>query len=243
MRQVPHYLIIGNGRVARHIQYYFSLLRLSCTSWHRQEALSKLHQERDRATHILLLISDRAIECFVAEYLSKFSSMLIHFSGSVVSEHVFGAHPLMTFSESLYDLEHYQAIPFILDHDAPTMDKLLPGLPNQHVRLHTSQKQKYHALCVLSGNFSCMLWQKFFHMLENEFNIPRSIAYLYLQQQTKNLVTHAEYALTGPLVRGDKMTIEKNLLALNNDPFQAVYKSFIACYQKMIHEEVRYEHI
>jgi 2-dehydropantoate 2-reductase len=233
MGQVPHYLIIGDGRVARHIHHYFSLLQIPFSSWHRQQPFSSLHQALVHATHVLILIKDNAIEHFIVQHKPYSQAMWIHFSGSLVTEHAYGAHPLMTFSGSLYDLAQYQAIPFVLDHDAIAFAELLPGLPNQHVRLHTSLKPKYHALCVLSGNFSCLLWQKLFNTLENEFNIPQSIAYQYLYQQTQNLFTHPQTAMTGPLVRGDNLTIDNNLTALENDPFQHVYKSFVECYEKI----------
>lgn len=236
MRQVPHYLIIGNGRVASHMRHYFTLLHLSYSSWHRQQHHSQLIQALKLATHVLLLISDHAVDSFIAEHLQPHHSRLIHFSGSLVTDNAYGVHPLMTFSDGLYELEQYQAIPFIIDHDALPFEDLLPGIANQHMRLQKSLKPKYHALCVMSGNFSCILWQKFFNTLESEFNIPKSFAYLYLHQQTQNLLTRPQTALTGPLVRGDKITIEKNIAALENDPFQEVYQSFIDCYQNMNRE-------
>lgn len=226
MRQVPNYLIIGNGQVASHFRHYFSLLHLPYTTWHRHQDYSLLNQALEKATHILLLISDDSIDTFIAENL-KHHANIIHFSGSLVTDHAYGAHPLMTFNDSLYDLAQYQAIPFVIDDDAPHVDELLPGLANPHIRLHKSLKPKYHALCVMSGNFSCLLWQKFFTTLEQEFNIPHSFAHLYLQQQTKNLLSNHETALTGPLARGDDMTLEKNMAALSGDAFQSVYKSFV----------------
>jgi hypothetical protein len=87
---------------------------------------------------------------------------------------------------------------------------------------------------VLSGNFSCLLWQKFFTHLEKEFQIPRSIAHSYLNQVTENLLLDPQTALTGPLVRGDQDTVAKNILALASDPFQDVYQSFVKCYQQML---------
>jgi hypothetical protein len=67
MRQVPNYLLIGNGRVARHFQHYFSLLQLPYQTWHRHEPDTKLTQQLESATHVLLLISDRAIAAFAAD--------------------------------------------------------------------------------------------------------------------------------------------------------------------------------
>ena len=165
--------------------------------------------------------------------MRDYSGLAIHFSGSLVSDHVIGAHPLQSFNTGLYTLEQYQQIPFVIDHDAPDFKSLLPGLMNHHVRLNKSKKSKYHALCVLSGNFSCLLWQKLFSSLEDEFHLPKEIAHVYLRQQMQNLLDAPENALTGPLVRGDTQTISRHLRALTGDEFKDVYASFVACYDKM----------
>jgi len=233
MRQVPAYLLIGNGRVSRHFQHYFSLLQIPCEVWQREQPVNKLQEYIQQATHILILISDKAIEPFIQAHLQTSKALHIHFSGSLISDKAYGTHPLMTFSSELYSLEQYQAIPFIVDHDAPDFKTLLPGLANTHVRLNKSLKAKYHALCVLSGNFSCLLWQKLFTSFSEELHLPPAIAHPYLLQQTKNLLSNPVEALTGPLLRDDQQTIQKNLNALANDPFQAVYQSFVSCYQHM----------
>lgn len=232
MRQVPQYLLIGNGRVARHFQHFFSLLKLPFYAWHRNEASSQLQEYLASSSHILLLISDEAIENFITANLRNSSALFIHFSGCLVSNQAYGAHPLMSFSDHLYDLATYQSIPFILDQDAPEFSCLLPGLMNPAVRLPKTLKPKYHALCVLSGNFSCMLWQKLFSTFAAEFNFDPALAFPYLMQLSKNLRYDYKQALTGPLIRQDMQTIEKNLAALHLDPFQDIYKSFISCYQK-----------
>ncbi len=237
MRQVPQYLLIGNGRVSRHIQHYFTLLNLPFTVWQRSEPHAALMQKLKDATHILILINDQQIENFITTHLSPTEALLIHFSGSLVSTKAHGAHPLMTFNDALYSFDHYQRIPFIIDHDSPSFENLLPGLPNVHMRLDKSLKAKYHALCVLSGNFSCLLWQKLFTNLEQEFGMPADIAQLYLQQQTQNLITNPKTALTGPLVRGDTLTIKKNLAALEGDPFKEVYESFVKCYATLVEKK------
>lgn len=231
MRQVPHYLLIGNGRVSRHFQYYFSHLNLSFAVWYRPIPLIKLKEQLKICTHILLLINDDAIGNFIKENLMYTSACCIHFSGSLIIENAYGAHPLMTFGKNLYTKECYENIYFVIDDDAPSFEKLMPGVPNLYSRLQKTLKEKYHALCVLSGNFSCLLWQKLFFSLENEFNIPSAAAYPFLQQQTKNLLEHYSSSLTGPLVRNDTQTMNKNICALKNDVFQQAYQSFITCYQ------------
>ncbi len=236
MRQVPRnvcYLLIGNGRVARHFQHYFLSLQLPFVTWQRSESLSVLQDHLRHASHILLLITDDAIEPFIEAHLSKTTALLIHCSGSLVSRRAHGAHPLMTFGLESYAEAVYTQIPFMLDDHAPPFAEVLPGLPNPHFRLERLQKAKYHALCVLAGNFSCMLWQKLFQDFEQDLNLPAASAVPYLTQQMHNLVADYQSALTGPLMRGDALTLQRNVQALAGDPFQAVYQSFIQCYQSM----------
>src|SRR5580658_6221456 len=113
MRQVPRYLLVGNGRLARHLRFYFSSLHLTVDTWHRPESIAALHEKITHATHILLLISDRAIDEFCREHLLQSTAIKIHCSGSLNSPYAYGAHPLMTFSHDLYEHDRYQTIPFI----------------------------------------------------------------------------------------------------------------------------------
>lgn len=230
MRQVPHYLIIGNGRVARHFCHYFSLLNISCTQWYRPEPVVRLQELSQAATHILILISDQAIEPLITAHLQDVTAVKIHFSGALVTPLAYGAHPLMTFNTALYTIDKYQSISFIVDATALGFETLLPGLPNPHVCLAPELKAKYHAMCVLSGNFSCLLWQKFFDTLTSEFGFPPETGQAYLRQQMENLLTDPSSAFTGPLARGDQVTIEKNLAALEGDPFKRIYQSFVELY-------------
>lgn len=232
MRQVPHYLLIGNGRVAKHLRHYFSLLDLPHTHWDRNQDEVLLFQHLTHATHILLLISDQSIEPFIHTYLSHTATHIIHCSGSLTIKQAVSAHPLTTFSKaSLYTLDQYKKIPFIVEKNTIPFDQLLPGLPNTHFYLDATQKAKYHASCVASGNFSCLLWQALFKAFEEEFGLPKETAYPYLQQIMQNLIDDPENALTGPLVRGDQKTIEQNIQALANDPLQKIYQSFVDYYQ------------
>src|SRR5579872_4812260 len=105
MRQVPRYLIIGNGKVASHLQYYFTLLQIPFYTWSRKQSFSELYSLADKSSHILLLIKDDAIEKFIEQELRHVSATLIHFSGSLVSQYAYGAHPLMTFNNTIYTLE------------------------------------------------------------------------------------------------------------------------------------------
>ena len=232
MRQVPKYLIIGNGRVARHVRHYFDLLHIPYQNWSRaNNTKQELVALVKNSAHILLLISDDAIKDFInANKCLLAADYLIHFSGCLAVENCFAAHPLMTFGLDLYAKETYLAMPFILEEGAPNFSVLLPNIPNKNFTIPKKIKPLYHALCVMSGNFTCLLWQKFFTELENKFNLPKEIVYPYLGQVVENLKNSATKALTGPLARGDKQTIEANLKSLSGDPYQKIYQAFVEAY-------------
>ena len=73
------------------------------------------------------------------------------------------------------------------------------------------ERPYYHALCVMAGNFSTILWVKLFDELQHRFGIPASAAHPYLARVAANVMADADRALTGPLSRGDAKTIATNL--------------------------------
>lgn len=236
MRQVP-YGIIGDGRVARHFCHHLDLLHIPYLQWSRRadpgaNKLANLIQ----CQSILLLIKDDAIESFIDQHPILKTTQLIHFSGCLVTANAVGIHPLFTFATELYDLDVYRSIPFFMEKNNKDFATLLPGINNPHYIINPQQKAFYHALCVMSGNFTTLLWQKFFKELETNFNIPHQAALPYLTQITNNLNQQHKTVLTGPLVRGDQKTIQTNLNALNNDPFQKIYQTFVEVYQEIKHE-------
>jgi predicted short-subunit dehydrogenase-like oxidoreductase (DUF2520 family) len=235
MRQVPTetmYLIIGFGRMAKHFCHYLSLLHIPYLQWSRnnqsEQALQTLIRQ---ATHIILLISDSQIEDFAKKVNIQDHQILVHFSGQLSLENIYSAHPLSTFTHELYNAENYLQIPFILEENSKTLSEILPGIPNCSYHIPRALKAYYHAICVLSANFSCILWQKFFHELENTLSLPSSVGLPYFQQTMQNLVKNPQGALTGPLARKDQKTIQANLQALENDKFQEVYQSFVKIFQ------------
>ncbi len=233
MRQVPNYLIIGNGRIARHTQCYFSLLGLNYQTWARStHATSQLPELINNASHILLLISDSAIDDFINTHLLNTQKILVHFSGSLTSEKASMAHPLMSFSHDLYSEEVYRSLWFVIEQENHTFSDLLPGLPNAHQAIPKQDKALYHSLCVLGSNFTCLLWNKVFATFAQKWQIPFEATHPILKQVMNNLLHNPNTALTGPLVRNDQTTIQNNLHALKDDPYHAVYNAFVNAYQQ-----------
>lgn len=246
MSQVPNYLFISNGRLSLHLQHYFSSLNISFTVWQRNDGDEKLATALQTATHVLILLADDAIASFTATRLLPLCNrrdkpLLIHCSGKLVLDYVIGAHPLMTFTtvqnhNDFYSQEIYESMAFVIDGDS-SFAELFPRLPNPHVKIAKKDRPKYHAMCVLGANFSCLLWQKVFSTFEKEFGFSKEIAYPYLQQQMQNLMQRPEIALTGPLVRNDVKTIASHLDALTHDPFKKIYEAFVTTYSLTKHEE------
>jgi len=230
MKQVPTYAIIGNGRLARHLTHYFNLLKIPFLQWARNtHSAADLKITAAQASHFLLPISDNAIESFIQKHSFLKNKTLIHFSGSLITPLALGTHPLMTFSNDLYELATYTSIPFIYEENTP-WDDLFPQLPNPHYPLPLSLKPFYHTLCVMSNNFTTLLWQKFYQELSQTLKLPIDAIHPYLHQTFKNLLNNPHSALTGPLTRNDQFTISSNLKTLENDPFQNIYKAFLEGY-------------
>ncbi len=231
MRQVPEFGIIGNGRVARHFQHYLQLLGIPVRTWSRAESSIPAAEALRACDTVLLLVSDDAIVPCAEAWPEPRRTRLVHFSGSLVTPLAHAAHPLMTFGPELYDLDTYRAIPFVLDAGGPPFAELLPGLRNPSFTIPAADRPYYHALCVMAGNFSTLLWQKLFAEFEARFGIPASAAHPYLARVAANLAGDAGRALTGPIARNDARTIAANLEALEGDPFQAVYAAFVRAHE------------
>jgi len=222
----PLYGIVGSGRVATHFCRYFDLMKIPFRHWYRSLGNS-LEDILGAVPVVLLLISDSQIENFIESYPFLKKKKLVHFSGSLITPYAQGFHPLMTFTREPYDLDVYRKIPFFVQKGRFEFNEIFPALENPHYNVNPEQSDLYHALCVLSGNFTTILWDKFFSELEDRFSVPRAAAFPYLDQIVENLKRDSRSALTGPLQRRDHKTISKNLSALKNDPFQKVYEAFV----------------
>lgn len=237
MRQVPALDarplgIVGDGRVARHLRHYFDLLGLSVCAWSRRTQASSPPDALASCRTVLLLIHDAAIVPFVDAWPALRKKRLVHCSGSLVTPAAEGVHPLMTFGPTLYDLADYRVIPFVLDAGGTPFAELFPDLPNPSFTIAAAERPYYHALCVMAGNFSTILWVKLFEELQQRFGIPMSAAYPYLARVAANVMADGGLALTGPLARKDTQAIAANLTALEGDPFHAVYAAFTRTYDQ-----------
>jgi 2-dehydropantoate 2-reductase len=224
--------VIGNGRAARHFTHYCRLLGLSVRVWSRHDPDTSPTDALAACKTIVVAIRDAAIVPFIETWPDLRAKRLVHFSGSLMTGLADVAHPLMAFGPDLYDLDTYRQIPFVLDAGGSPLAELLPGLPNPSFAIPAAQRPYYHALCVMAGNFSTLLWRRLFEELDARFGIPASAAHPYLAQITANLIANPMNALTGPLSRGDVEAIRTNLQALEGDSFHAIYSAFVDAYEQ-----------
>jgi predicted short-subunit dehydrogenase-like oxidoreductase (DUF2520 family) len=235
MRQVPEKSIalIGNGRVSRHLSHYFNLLKIPHIVWSRDHS-ADFETAITNAGRILILISDSAIENFIEGHPVLKDRHLIHCSGSLVLKSALGFHPLMSFGEDLYDLNSYLKIPFVGESGRASFREIFPELPNLSFEIDPKLKPFYHSLCVMSGNFTTLLWQKLFSDFSETLNLPKEAALPYLERVFKNLMVNPSGSFTGPLQRKDQKTILANLKALNGDVYQDVYRAFVRATDNVI---------
>jgi predicted short-subunit dehydrogenase-like oxidoreductase (DUF2520 family) len=231
----PNILLIGDGRLARHLRRYFQQLNLNHAIWSRrleaEECCPALRVLVQSDMHALLAISDRAVEPFIRSHPELGKAVRVHFSGRLASSLAIGAHPMFSFAGTFYDRELYERIPFVIDQGSPPLASLIPGLPNPCFFIGPEQRERYHALCVLAGNFTTLLWRKLFFELDRELGMPRQQALPYLLSIMRGLAGTGA-PLSGPLSRGDQATLRHNLAALKGDPFEQVYGAFVSAYEQ-----------
>jgi hypothetical protein len=192
--------IVGDGRMAIHFCTYLEMsgIRYKQRS-RRKNSLEDPCTYLKGARTVFLLINDDAITGFVENHPGLKEMTPIHFSGSLYVEDIPSIHPLMTFSKGLYPLEKYHPIPFIHEKGKISFVDILPELPNPSRSMDFKKKSLYDSLCVLSGNFTKMLWQKGFQDFRDELELDSKLLLPYMAQTFENLKTNWVNALTGPL--------------------------------------------
>jgi 2-dehydropantoate 2-reductase len=227
-----YYLIIGNGKLAKHLRHYFSLAEIAYYSWNRKEhSLKELTRLSTKTKKILVAIKDDNICLWIKAHKKIFTNhIFIHFSARCHIPNSYSIHPLYCFGPKLYDLKEYQMIPFILDQSQTKLTQLIPEIPNPSYHIDYKQKDFYHGMCVLAANFPTLLWQKVNLEFETTLKLPSKIIWLLAQSALKQCQSNPKQALSGPLSRNDQTTISAHLRALANDPYARLYQEFVNTY-------------
>ena len=229
---MPRYGLVGDGRLARHLKFWFTQKGIRFDQWSRRdspvgETPPAVLADCDR---IILAISDDAIEPFINAWPGLGEQLLIHCSGSLTTALAVGVHPLQTFGDVLFEPAAYDAIPMTLDEQAPPFERLMPGLENPHCRIRSEHKAHYHALCVLACSGTQLLWREMMLGLARMWIDPE-FAWPLLRQTADHALGSPFADLTGPLSRNDIETQNRNLDALGKDALAEVYRALQATYR------------
>jgi hypothetical protein len=238
-----HPLLIGSGKLSRHLKHYFDLLKVESDHWTKPRELNDptLAPLIRSASHIFLLVSDQALSMVyetVQTLLTnqKANGLILHSSAATSIPGAITLHPLMTFGPELYSLEVYQSIPLTLfkEETSDFESELLPLfqiLKNPVQTLDTADRARYHVSCVMMANYPQILWEAALSVSKNA-HLPRSSFAPILKQSLQNYLKLGEQALTGPLLRNDQNTLTKHLETLAGTPEADLYRAFVDYYDR-----------
>lgn len=193
---------------------------------------------------LFIAVSDSAIrdiwDCIAARNVK--GKVICHFSGSLSSdifsnkEHagvsVCSVHPIYAFSNKFTAHQNLTEALFTVEGDyyaLKRMQELFQLLPNKVVKIPTEAKIKYHAAAsVASNQVTGLLWMAV--ELLKESGITEETAYEMLEPLVKNSISTifskgCKEALTGPIERGDRKTVENHLDSLEGPLWNQAYRA------------------
>ncbi|MBC7397593.1 MAG: DUF2520 domain-containing protein, partial [Bdellovibrionales bacterium] len=177
-RPAARTLLVGNGKLARHLSHYLELKSAPYFHWKNARSIAHIPEpELAQATVIWILVSDQAIS-EVQLNIKKLAPHAVYFHSSAALSvpGVFTLHPLQTFGPRLYELSTYQNITFTAIKEEWTEVpqaglELMKALANPLQTLANSDRTLYHAACTMTANFPIILWTEVFRMMDKKTGI------------------------------------------------------------------------
>lgn len=230
-------LLLGQGRLSRHLQFYFSeSLKIPTLAFSWRDCLAgAVTLPRQQAKVCFLLGRDSQLKDQAAWIRhQKVSAPLVHCSGREVVAGVSAWHPLGSFSGQLFALEMYKDISFIGDEKSRPLKELLPQLANASAIVPRTQRELYHALCVFSSNLTSILWAQTQARAQTELPLdPQHFKFL-MNSSILNVQREGVNGITGPLTRSDDESARRNLEALGTASQEAViYREIAKLYREL----------
>ncbi len=228
------YVIFGCGRVGVNMATYLKHLG------HKVRLLSHDDANNDRAACskaiagadvIAAAIPDDKLPAWHDEWRGEIGAKpAIHFSGAVSIDGFCGFHPLYSFPASPLSIDAMKEIAFACPLNGAPFAEIFPKAPNPHFEIADKDRARYHALAVLSGNMSSFVWNETAKEIAAYTGMaPERIMASYLGGILDGFVKNPASSLTGPIARHDKVTVERNLASLKDDPtLKGLYEAFLA---------------
>ncbi len=189
--------ILGRGRAGRAL----------AAAW--GEKVRLLPHSADPSGFVLLAVPDDAIPALAA----RFPGRCAHLSGSLHLEGAPSLHPLTSFDGRAAD---WSGAPLAVTGDAPSwIVDAFRELGFAPFDLPAELKPLYHACAVLSSGHAASLWLGAARLLAERGVALPGRGFLPLAEATlRHVEAHGEAGRTGPFVRGDQGTIQRDAMAL-----------------------------
>jgi len=192
------FTVLGRGKAGRAL----------AAAW-GGERVSLLPRDASPEGWVLLAVPDGAIP----EQAARFPGRCVHMSGSLHLEGVPCAHPLTSFDGEARD---WSGTPLGLTGDVPEpITQAFADLGFLSFALPPESKALYHACAVLSSGHAATLWLGAARLLEGSgIRLPGEGLLPLARATLRNIQQKGPDGRTGPFVRNDLGTIERDALAL-----------------------------
>jgi len=202
---IPEFTILGRGRAGRAL----------AAAWGERTALMD-HGARPEGL-VLLAVPDRAVEGLAAEFPGR----CVHLAGSLHLPGVPCAHPLTSFDGQVRD---WYGTPLAITGAVPDeLRRAFGDLGFAAFDLPAELKPLYHAAAVLTSGHAASLWLGAGALLLAQGVALPGRGLLPLAEATlHNVAALGAAGRTGPFVRGDEATIERDAAALP-EPWREIF--------------------
>ena len=158
---------------------------------------------------VLLAIPDRAIK----KYAKKFAGRCAHLSGSLHIDDIPSLHPLTSFDGVANDW-HGISLAVTGEPPKPILTAFI-SLGFVPFELLPNLKPLYHACAVMASGHVATLWMAAEEILASNGIILQGKGIMGLAESTLNAFKqNGKNGITGPFVRGDQETIQRDIAAL-----------------------------
>lgn len=191
----PRLTILGRGKAGRALAAALKVPNLA--------------HDQAPAGLVLLAVPDHAVEAVSTRFLGRCA----HLSGSLHLETVPAAHPLTSFDGTPRD---WSGTPLALTGAVPPgLVQALSGLGFAPFELPAEHKALYHAAAVLTSGHAATLWLAAQALLQEAgVQLPGRGLWPLAEATLKNIEARGAAGRTGPFVRGDEATINRDAAAL-----------------------------
>ncbi len=158
---------------------------------------------------VILAVPDHAIATVSARFVGRCA----HLSGSLHLDSVPAAHPLVSFDGTPQD---WSGVPLAITGPVPTpIVERLTALGFVAFELPPEKKALYHAAAVLTSGHAATLWLGAAELLRAAgVALPGHGLLALARASLDNVARHGAAGRTGPFVRNDEATIDRDAAAL-----------------------------